>query len=455
MDDQEYYRQDGTRNNRQDQRDLQQGRDTTVPMGLEPLKDASDETVDSDSDTQEMQRERHTSQSHDISSDQSISLYSNPALSRNARVGSTSFPTKLHEVLQLAMIEGFESVVSWCDVETSTSRKFIEECRMSGSTPFKVHDPEKFLQCIVPRFFPLMGKFKSFLRQLNLWGFFRMRSKDPLNGSYYRPLFARDRAELCLNIKRTKTKGLYVRGSGRGDLGDVATGQAVTFSKPEVFDGLASLEGERDNHYSLRESSEGKFARYSNEESAAATARTMPLLRILPNVHLAPYALEAPPSFPRASIDTGASMKGTETSNLSLPIQKSAPLLGETHSTNVASYQHFPPLPERQPMPILESGRTTDGDTPQYSSSTQSLQQLMSQGGLPRSSIGSAAGQNITRGDVDSFSENERRYVEIGIEIGQQYFGNDPDGQGVLNHLMRINDTTTTEKGGDKMNASP
>ena len=448
MDDQEYYRQDGTRN-RQDQRDLQQGQDTTVPMGMEPLNDASDESMDSDSDNQEMQHERRNSQSHDNSSGQSVSLYSNPVLTRNARGGSTSFPTKLHEVLQLATIEGFEDVVSWCDAEISTSRKFIEECKISWSTPFKVHDPEKFLQCIVPRFFPLMGKFKSFLRQLNLWGFFRMRSKDPLNGSYYRPLFARDRAELCLNIKRTKTKGLYVRGSGRSEQGEVANRQAVTAAKPEVFDGLASLEGERANHYSLRERSEGKFAGFSSEELAAATATTMPLLRIMPNVHLAPYALEAPPSFPRPSIETGARMKGAETSHLSLPIQKSLPLLRETRTTNVDSYQHFPPLPLRHSLHILESGRTTDGDTSPFISSTQSLQQLTSEGGLPSGSIGSAVGQNITRGDMESFSENERRYVEIGILIGQRYFGNDPDRQGVLDHLMRINETTTG-KGGDK-----
>jgi HSF-type DNA-binding len=432
------------------ERDLQQGQETAVSMGGQPAFNSSDESMDSDSDHQDMQREQHKSQSHDVTSDQSISLYSNPALSRKVRGGTPSFPTKLHEVLQLAKIEGFESVVSWCDVGISVSRSFIEECRISGSTPFKVHDPEKFLGNIVPRFFPMMGKFKSFLRQLNLWGFSRVRSKDPLNGSYYRPLFARDRAELCPSIKRTKTKGLYVRGSSRGVQGIFAAGQ-VTPKNPDVFDEFATFEGEG-YHSALREEPETKIARYSNDEVASAKATTVPLLRAIPNVHLAPYALEAPPSFSRPSIDTGYRMKGTGTSHPSLPVPKSFPLLGESRMTNMASYQHFPPLPVRDPLPILDSARTSNVDTSQISSSVQSLQQLTSEGGLPRHSIGTGAGSNLTRGDVGSFSENERRYVEIGIHIGQRYFDNnaDPDGQGVLNHLMRINEEGDRRKGGNK-----
>lgn len=82
---------------------------------------------------------------------------------------SSSFPAKLHEVLQRADREGFQSIISWCDVGIFRNRNIIEDWKVSGCTPFKVHDPDKFVEKIVPRFFPAMGKFKSFLRQVS-WG---------------------------------------------------------------------------------------------------------------------------------------------------------------------------------------------------------------------------------------------------------------------------------------------
>jgi HSF-type DNA-binding len=123
---------------------------------------------------------------------------------------ATSFPVKLHRVLQLAETEGFQSVISWC------TRNDIDEWSSSGGTAFKVHDPKKFVDEIIPRFFPTMSKFNSFVRQLNLWGFSRVRSKDSLaNGSYRHPGFSHNHWDLShLCMKRTKTKGLYVRGSG-------------------------------------------------------------------------------------------------------------------------------------------------------------------------------------------------------------------------------------------------
>ncbi len=81
--------------------------------------------------------------------------------------GSSNFPAKLHEVLQRADREGYQSIISWCDVATFGNRNMIEDWKASGCTPFKVHDPDKFVEKIVPRFFPAMGKFKSFLRQVS------------------------------------------------------------------------------------------------------------------------------------------------------------------------------------------------------------------------------------------------------------------------------------------------
>jgi hypothetical protein len=64
------------------------------------------------------------------------------------------FPWTLHSLLEDAEKGGFESIISW---------------RPSGMA-FKVHNREKFMNEVLPRYFK-QTKFKSFVRQLNLWGF--------------------------------------------------------------------------------------------------------------------------------------------------------------------------------------------------------------------------------------------------------------------------------------------
>lgn len=64
------------------------------------------------------------------------------------------FPWTLHSLLQDAEKEGFDSTISW---------------RPSGMA-FKVHNREEFMTQVLPRYFR-QTKFKSFVRQLNLWGF--------------------------------------------------------------------------------------------------------------------------------------------------------------------------------------------------------------------------------------------------------------------------------------------
>jgi hypothetical protein len=64
------------------------------------------------------------------------------------------FPWTLHSLLEDAEKEGFNSTVSW---------------RPSGLA-FKVHHRDEFMDKVLPRYFR-QTKFKSFVRQLNLWGF--------------------------------------------------------------------------------------------------------------------------------------------------------------------------------------------------------------------------------------------------------------------------------------------
>lgn len=154
-----------------------------------------------------------------------------------------NFPIKLYKMLEMAENEGFHAIVSWVaktnKKEEGTARQREQEERTAAKlparrkqeeentamdghgfpadelvpTPFKVHDADRFVESIMPRFFQ-MTKLKSFLRQLNIWGFTRDKSrKSPTRGSYYQKCFVRGAPHLCQNMRRIKNKGMYKRGT--------------------------------------------------------------------------------------------------------------------------------------------------------------------------------------------------------------------------------------------------
>lgn len=113
---------------------------------------------------------------------------------------SKTFPWKLHEMLQLADHEGFEKIVSW----------------LPDGKSFKVHNTREFVKKVMPNFF-LQSKYKSFQRQLNLWGFERL-TNGPGKGGYRHPcFFFRDNEFEIAKMERRKAKG-----------------SSLTSSKPDV-----------------------------------------------------------------------------------------------------------------------------------------------------------------------------------------------------------------------------
>ena len=82
------------------------------------------------------------------------------------------FPVTLHKMLQDAEQNDFQDIVSW----SSTG----------GS--FKVHKPLEFVDKIMPEYFHVQTKYKSFQRQLNLYGFTRIH-QGTNKGSYAHKLF--------------------------------------------------------------------------------------------------------------------------------------------------------------------------------------------------------------------------------------------------------------------------
>jgi hypothetical protein len=99
------------------------------------------------------------------------------------------FPWKLHEMLSCAKTEDFESVVSW----------------LPDGNSFKVHDQDEFVSNILPAYLENQTKYKSFQRQLNLWGFERILHGD-WKGGYYHKDFVKGQESHCQRLTRQKVK---------------------------------------------------------------------------------------------------------------------------------------------------------------------------------------------------------------------------------------------------------
>jgi hypothetical protein len=103
--------------------------------------------------------------------------------------GGVRFPQKLHRCLEETQKNGQWHVISWLP-----DGKF-----------FKIHDKEEFIRSIMPAFFDLT-KYKSFQRNLNLWGFMTV-PKGPEKGKCCNPYFLRGFPLYCKAMKRVTIKG--------------------------------------------------------------------------------------------------------------------------------------------------------------------------------------------------------------------------------------------------------
>lgn len=101
------------------------------------------------------------------------------------------FPFKVHALLDDVEREGLGDVVSW----------------FSHGRAFRIHSSTEFAASILPKYFG-DTKYKSFQRQLNIYGFRRIADKlSPEFGAYYHKLFVRGGRELSLQMTRHKIKG--------------------------------------------------------------------------------------------------------------------------------------------------------------------------------------------------------------------------------------------------------
>eukprot|EP00984_Skeletonema_dohrnii_P020776 scaffold10210_cov127-Skeletonema_dohrnii-CCMP3373.AAC.1 len=108
------------------------------------------------------------------------------------------FPSKLYEMLESVDSLDFSHIVSW----------------LPHGRSFQVKDPTQFMDLVVPKFFKAT-KYRSFQRQLNLWGFSRIFFsptcslrivKGHDHACWHHEYFIRGRPELLSKISRTRVK---------------------------------------------------------------------------------------------------------------------------------------------------------------------------------------------------------------------------------------------------------
>lgn len=102
------------------------------------------------------------------------------------------FPEKLFRMLTATEENGWTDIISF----------------LPHGRAFFVQDPDRFVTEIMPHYFQ-QTKWSSFTRQLNLWGFLRVRT-GPDVGAFYHELFLKGYPGLCTHMRRvgTSTSGL-------------------------------------------------------------------------------------------------------------------------------------------------------------------------------------------------------------------------------------------------------
>ncbi|CAJ1940767.1 unnamed protein product [Cylindrotheca closterium] len=115
------------------------------------------------------------------------------------------FTVKLHKLLEDAETQGFQDIIAW---------------NRDGRS-FTIYKPVVFAETIMRKYFR-QSKYKSFQRQMNLYGFHR-GSRNGIRGVYSNPMFIRDDRELSEQMRR-KAKGVSKEVSKGGPSSPYMTG---------------------------------------------------------------------------------------------------------------------------------------------------------------------------------------------------------------------------------------
>jgi hypothetical protein len=152
----------------------------------------ADKTSSGGKQNQQQQNEENTTLSHC----QQYSRGSRTSNDESSRLllhlsSLAAFPWMLHRMLEDAEQQGFQDIVSW----------------LPGDKGFIVHDQDRFMGNIAKSYFS-QTHYKSFQRQLNIYGFQRITTSGPDKGGYTHEFLVRGKPEQCRFMVRTKIKGM-------------------------------------------------------------------------------------------------------------------------------------------------------------------------------------------------------------------------------------------------------
>jgi hypothetical protein len=106
------------------------------------------------------------------------------------------FPIKLLNMLDDMANNGSQDIVSW----------------QPHGKAFRVHQPQVFARTIMRSYFK-QTHYKSFQRQLHIYGFRRIKKGKDIGG-YYHSLFSRNQRSMSLRMTREKIKGTAGKNNG-------------------------------------------------------------------------------------------------------------------------------------------------------------------------------------------------------------------------------------------------
>jgi hypothetical protein len=85
------------------------------------------------------------------------------------RQKASTFPIRLYDMLEDADKKNFRGIVSW----------------LPSGNAFKIHQPQTFVELILPHYFRHQTHYKSFTRQLNLYEFRFIKRNEECPSSLY------------------------------------------------------------------------------------------------------------------------------------------------------------------------------------------------------------------------------------------------------------------------------
>jgi hypothetical protein len=125
-----------------------------------------------------------------LSFSQARSVETSSTSSSSSSTKEPNFPAKLHAILRNPK---YQDIVSW----------------LPHGRSFRILRLQEFEERILPKYFR-HGRYPSFTRQLNGWGFHRV-NEGPEYNSHYHELFVRGRPDLALQMKRLTSEDMAER----------------------------------------------------------------------------------------------------------------------------------------------------------------------------------------------------------------------------------------------------